>query len=453
MNQQIRRCAMKRLLNVLVIGILLHSYLWADDVSLASGTPRTDSLGDPLPDSALLRLGTQRFRHPSPVVELALSPDEKTVVTIGRDDLIAWAAANGKMLWRAKVREHRIFLPGSAYGVRALAFAAGSSRFYTPGGHNEVMVWNVATGNHEVLSIMTAVRLGNIKRVQEGPKAVDVTSDGGRIALGSAGGVIVCDENGKALYQIANAPQAEIASQEMNGDRLLFGGHYSFGRFSPDQNLLAVVTSDAPKEIRLYAAETGKEVRRIKLKSRLVRFAFSPNGRQIVTTERDIASRLYDVDSGQELWTFQIQPTNSAESYTSAVAFLSDANLIAVGAPIGSDEEIRLLNSKDGKEVGKLVGHTWKPWALAATSSNLLYSSGWDGAVRRWDVAKREQLPLPEGIRASGNVAAAPDGRVLAYADDSGTIHLVGAQDGSELRTLKMPETGCSVLSFSAASN
>ena len=43
----------------------------------------TDALGDPLPTAARLRLGTLRFRHPSSVVDLALSKDEKTVVSVG----------------------------------------------------------------------------------------------------------------------------------------------------------------------------------------------------------------------------------------------------------------------------------------------------------------------------------------------------------------------------------
>ena len=51
-----------------------------------------DSLGDPLPRRRAAAPGNLRFRPPSSVVELALSPDEKTIVTVGRE-LIAWDAA------------------------------------------------------------------------------------------------------------------------------------------------------------------------------------------------------------------------------------------------------------------------------------------------------------------------------------------------------------------------
>ena len=58
----------------------------------------------------------------------------------------------------------------------------------------------------------------------------------------------------------------------------------------------------------------------------------------------------------------------------------------------------------------------------------MLYSSGWDPAIRRWDVAAWKQLDLPAGVQASCEVAASPDGRTLAYEDDSGAIRLVDAE-------------------------
>ena len=93
--------------------------------------PPVDSLGDPLPAGARLRLGTLRFRPPSSVIELALSPDEKTIITAGRD-LIAWDATTGKELWRANPREFGSDLQNASYGVRAVAFAPDEHAvFYT----------------------------------------------------------------------------------------------------------------------------------------------------------------------------------------------------------------------------------------------------------------------------------------------------------------------------------
>ena len=452
MNRRMNGDAIKSIAVMLVTVAMWLGDLAADDTNPHHAKPASDSLGDPLPSGALLRFGTKRFRHPSSVIELAVSPDEKSIVTIDDDHLIVWTAATGKMQWRAKPRDLGIVLPGAAYGVRALAFAANSSRFYTPGGSNQIFVWDVASGKHEVLSLTrdgpTNEKTQRRNVFSDNPNAIDVTSDGRKLALESFRGVAVCDDRGKVLFEITNTPDIPVAIEKSNDDRLLFGGDYSFGRFSPDQKLMAVVTSDAPMSIRLCDAETGKELRRIKLKARLVRFAFSPDGRRIVTTERDVAARLYDVDSGAAIWSTEIPPAKNAESYLSAVAYCPDTNVIAVGAPIGSDNSIRLVDARTGTEVGKLEGHTWKPWALVA-GSKILYSSGWDGAVRRWDVGNRKQLPLPEGIRATSVVAASPDGRMLAYGDDSGTIHLVRASDGQELSTIDFASRGLSVLTFS----
>src|SRR5262249_50000816 len=61
--------------------------------------PKEDALGDPLPDGALLRLGSLRFKHPNSAHDLALSPDGKIVITAGNRQYIAWDAATGKQLW------------------------------------------------------------------------------------------------------------------------------------------------------------------------------------------------------------------------------------------------------------------------------------------------------------------------------------------------------------------
>ncbi len=401
-----------------------------------------DSLGDPLPPGAQLRLGTVRFRPPSSVAELVLSPDEKTIISAG-NEFIAWDASTGKELWRASTREHGFYVQIAAYGVRAMAFAPDSAHFYTPGRPNDVVIWNTTHGTREVLSVKSVNKKAG--PMEQAPRAVDVAPDGQSLALGSASGVVVCDLRGNVRYEIANDPEGP--GDFDRNDRLTFAGHYSLGRYSPDGKLLAVVTSDHPDLIRLVEAANGRLLRKLALAARVVRFAFSPDSKKLAVTERDSAVRLYDTTDGNRIWSHVVKLTNIYENYTSAVAYSPDGKLLAVCA---TDNLIYLINPASGDEVGRLLGHHWYPWALAFNSnSKMLYSAGWDGFIRRWDVAARKQLPLPLGVRASGVVAASPDGRTLAYENDSGVIRLHDARSGNEGRSFALPGTDYSQLTFS----
>jgi WD40 repeat protein len=422
----------------------------APGVEHAAGLPQpaakpspTDSLGDPLPQGARLRLGSLRFRPPSMVMDLALSPDETTIVTVG-DELVVWDAATGKERWRAYGRDYGFDNPPlAAYGQRAVAFSADGARFYTPGRleRNEIVVWEMPSNGHEVLTIATPNRIGSMEGAT---RSVDITPDGRKLAVGTGHGLVVCDLHGKVLYEITNDHGPH---RHDNNDRLSFYGHYSLGRFSPDGTILAVVTSDKPEEVRLYKVETGRELRKIALASRLVRLAFSPDGKQLATTERDSAVRLYDVAAGNRTWSHIVKLTDPFENYTSAVAFSPDGKILAACA---TDHRIHLMNPSTGEEIAQLTGHHWYPWMLAFTAnSRMLYSSGWDSTIRRWDVASRTQLALPAGTHANGVVAASPDGQTLAYEDDFGAIRLVDAEHGTERFTLTLPRTEYSDLLFS----
>ena len=408
-----------------------------------------DSIGDPLPTGALLRMGTLRLHHSAIVADLALSPNEETIVTIG-EQLIAWNTKTGAELWRAQGSDFGFEFRGPRYGSHEIAFSSDSSHFYTAGGNNQVVIWETTSGNRKTVNIQTPVKakkgffIGSLVDEQQ-TKSVDVTQDGQLIAAGCGGGLVVCDQTGKVRFRIANVHKKSFKSD--NIDRLNMFGEYSTGRFSPDGKVLAVVTSDRPEEIRLYDVATGSELRTVKLASKLVRMNFSPDGKQIVATERDSAVRLYEVETGQRIWSKVFQLTHAFENYTSAIAFSPNAKIIAVCA---TDKRIRLLDAATGDETGQFIGHRWYPWALAFTSNGqMLYSSGWDGAIRRWDVATRKQLDLPDGFHGSGVVAASPDGKTLAYQDDSGTVRFIAAEDGAELRKLAVEGMIFSQLLFS----
>src|SRR5262245_47421402 len=62
-------------------------------------TQMTDTQGDPLPEGAIARMGTVRWRHPGPVTYVGFTAQGKQLVTACTDGLIrVWDMHTGKEL-------------------------------------------------------------------------------------------------------------------------------------------------------------------------------------------------------------------------------------------------------------------------------------------------------------------------------------------------------------------
>ncbi|MCR9294490.1 MAG: hypothetical protein NXI32_17365 [bacterium] len=111
----------------------------------------------------------------------------------------------------------------------------------------------------------------------------------------------------------------------------------------------------------------------------------------------------------------------------------ADGKMLAVGMPIGPKDWIYLVDAETGEQRSILKSDMWKPWAVRFTQDGeLLYSSGWDGAIRRWDVESAKELPLPKGIRATSSIAVAADGQRLAFVDGAGQVRIVDTKNGQQ---------------------
>ncbi len=250
---------------------------------------------DSLPPRATFRVGTNSFRPAGTVGGLAISPDGRFTVSMGTS-LEVWDAGTGLKKWGVSPSELKFGGSATSYGVKGIAFSDDIKHFYTPGGVNEFVSWDLETGTPTIKKFKESFSHVVPKDRNEGssldsrtPKYVDVTADGNMIALGSSHGVIVGTPSGEVLFKFANHPGKSING--LNKDRLTFDGHYSVGEFSPDGKLLAVVTSDAPQVLNLISTNDFSNVRAIQLGGWLVRLDFSPDGKQIAVTERDQAVR------------------------------------------------------------------------------------------------------------------------------------------------------------------
>src|SRR5262249_35420875 len=101
--------------------------------------PRTDRYGDPLPEGAIARLGTLRFRQGGGYVNrLLLTPDGKTLVSksyYGEGSVAVWDFPSGKLLHR---------LPGHYDENRAVAVSPDGKMVAT-GQDAVISFWDAAT--------------------------------------------------------------------------------------------------------------------------------------------------------------------------------------------------------------------------------------------------------------------------------------------------------------------
>ncbi len=388
---------------------------------------KADALGDVLPKHALLRLGSKRFQHPKTPAMIALSADGSKVFSMDRNWLIGWELASGKQIWKRKLTFSSGFsLSATGYGVQPLAIIPNSGKLITSSSNGRLKFWNPETGRAKTIK----------SPASSSWKTVDVSPNSDLIAMGEPNQLWVCNIDGEMIYEVENNHDA-LLDLGRPGDHLKSGGDYCYPQFSPDGNSLALVKSKSPKTIFILNASDGTEIRTIIATDRIVRMEFSPDGSSIVTTERDCAARLYDFETGNNIWesVFLGSAENEANC-TTEVDFRPDGKQIAVGAAIGSDHNVRLLDATTGKETGILSGIGPEPWHLRYTQDGKrLVSTGQDAYIRTWDVETTKEIPNQIGIRASAICAISKNEEQLAFVDDKTNIHLVNIAEGSVVKS------------------
>ncbi len=401
---------------------------------------RLDALGDPLPPQARFRFGTERYVSPLPILDMALSPDGKSLLTRDFEHVRCWDAATGRIRWEGDIDSQL----NASYGFRAFAFSSSSEFCYSHSGPDTLYRWNLGTGRLSTITVKNGLPLLPENRpVNAFPganRAVDVSRDGKLIVAAGGHGVVVYDQFGNSLFEIPNKPDLAVAPAQWNEDKMLQGGHYSLALFSPDGNSLAVVTSDSPNRVRVYdisnsdgaieGARIALERCAFELESRLVRMAYAPDGSSIATTERSGAVSQFAAMTGKRDWTHTVinvplQDNAIGNGFSTAIAYSPDGKLLAAAVPEDGQELICLFEPTHGECQHKLKGHLSRPTTVVfAPDSKTLYSAGADRIIFRWDVHQGKQKPLERGFYGSGMIATSARSGRFVFGDTQGTIHI-----------------------------
>jgi RNA polymerase sigma factor (sigma-70 family) len=354
---------------------------------------RADRFGDPLPDGAVVRLGTNRLRHAA-LFSLAFAHDG-ALVSFGRDYVVkAWDPASGRLLREREFEKEKIhrFWGGrlSPDGQR-LAVQL----------NNRMKVFDVVSGKE-----LASVKLGGAWEARAG-----FSPDGKHLA-------VVDSDNSNRPNAIQLCDLATGACREISKVR----GYFSEPVFSHDGARLAL-PEGSEDGIVVWETATGKELLRFKppgLRGGTV--DFDPTG--------DVLAVLGAINPPQAFHYVQISTGKPPEGWVAPkvadfewVRFSPDGQSML----LGGRKSLQWCDPKTGKVI-----HSVDDWAAtppAFSPDGKLAASGRQNAIRLWDAATGRPAD-PENLDQAPEeevhgVAISPDGRwLVTKGDGSGTIWL-----------------------------
>lgn len=247
--------------------------------------------------------------HATSVWGIAVSPDNKTLVTSGYDGkVIVWDL--GKKQPRATLDKHKGW-------VRAIAMKADGSHFATGGEDGTIIVWTTAD----------AAEAKNFKAHDAAVYSLAFSPDGTRLASAST------DKTAKLWDWNAADKPAELAK---------FGGHNEAVwavAFSPDGQTIA--SGGADRTIRLWNAKGEEQGVLEGHKDWVTGLAINKDG-VIASASQDRTAKLWSLAEKKELHTFP-----GYNSSVWSVAYSVDGQLLATGS---HNEGARLFNVGDKSE-------------------------------------------------------------------------------------------------------
>jgi WD40 repeat protein len=450
----------------------------AEQPKTASAPKQEREQDGPLPEGAVARLGTLRFRHADSVTCIAIGTDGTSILSAAGNTVYVWDLATGKerqrfpkhatmvtsfvcsrdgKLLASGCRDGTIHVWDMATGRERLHFAAykvkapdGASSLdvfvagFTPNGRqiistgsdNTIQLWDVTSGEN----------------IREFGRFSSVT----RVSLSPDGKTIAGEVKNDMTWELR---LWEVATGRERKQRLQPGKRFLSPAFSPDGKMLVVSIGEEdwkkPCDIQLWDVEAAKEIRTLRGHKGWAWCTFSPDGKILASSSIiDNTARLWDVNTGKEIGrigadkpanfnqllfcldgrtlvsytqvnhTFrfwdrasgkEVRSSGDAISPIEFINFSPDGRLLAAGSKEHWD--IRLWDVAMRKTIRRLEHDLLSAVQFSPDGSRLATAACTDSQVRIWEVVGGKELrriPSDKGVNSINRMAWSGDGKVLA---------------------------------------
>ena len=339
-------------------------------------TGKTDLYGDPLPEGAMARLGTIRFRHDIRPRMVAFAAGGKVLVSVGMGGygVILWDALSGRPL-------HRLSVPAVAFSV---SVAPDGKTLVT----DNLVFIDIATGKEKRRLLQGGQNLAEVVWSPDGKTVA-------REVLGQQKIVLWDVETGQQLRTLEIMADVEQRFA-----------------FSPDSKLLASGSND--NTVRLWDVATGKEVRRFAtVPQQFHAPLFAPSGKVLVVVGEPGVIQMWDLGTGKLRHQFKGQ-----ERFIGGISFSPDGQVLATGGHnLTSTGGIILWNTETGKELRRWTTDAVGSLEFSPDGKVLVSCGGGGPSIHRWDPATGKEIDPPAGHTGPiSSMRFAPDGKSLTGA-------------------------------------
>ncbi len=377
----------------------------AADAQAASEKPqvRLDVYGDPLPEGAISRMGTTRFREYGSIWTVAYSDGGTKIVSTSLGPIVSvWDAATGQQL--------QCFHGFTDWFLR-FAVAPDHKTVACVSKERAIELWDLAT--------QKKLRFWNTPNAQAPQEHQRQTHH----LQFSPSGRLLAARGGDGSVRLWNT-----ASGQLVREWLVDASGWSLP-VTPDDRLIALAGPD--KKLHVFETKTGEEVWTTEIAEWLRTATFSLDSKTLVgLIKKDAkpaahAVYFWDAATGRELRRLD------AEGDPGHLALSPDGRVVAVADSGSWETTIRLWDVAAGKELHQLKTPYSGHCAFSADGTKLV-TGGF--RIQQWDVATGRELNPQRGHAASiGAVALSLDGRLAVTTDQRGDLILWDAFTGNAL--------------------